>query len=283
MKHSFPAYAKINLGLRILEKRPDGYHNIETVFHRIDVFDSIQFAPSSDIHVTNSNADAPNGESNICYKAAKLLRDHLHVETGVHISITKRIPVGAGLGGGSSDAATVLRHLPQFWNRTVERSTLDSLAIQLGSDVPFFLGNTSAFGVGRGEQLEYFSLDIPYFILLCNPNIHVSTAWAYKNVLPQSPGRMQSFKQVLLDCIDKPEQLAESLRNDFETSVFREHPEISSVKEAMTHGGAVYASMSGSGSSVFGFFREEVPATKVMSMLGSKNYRTFLTQPHFAG
>ncbi len=278
---SFRAYAKINLGLRILEKRPDGYHNIETVFHKIDLFDEILFRPAPSLTVTSSSEDAPGDQSNLCFRAARALQNHLKTDEGVHISLIKNIPVGAGLGGGSSDAATVLRHLPRFWNRIVDEQTLDTLALQLGSDVPFFLGNSSAIGKGRGEQLEFFDLAIPYIILVCNPNIRISTAWAYMNITPHDPSRQKSLMGVLRDGMKKPLQLASGLRNDFESIVFAEYPEVLRIKEVMLRGGAVFASLSGSGSSVYGFFQKADSAADVSHVFRAKGYKTFLTKPHF--
>lgn len=277
----FRAYAKINLGLRILEKRPDGYHNIETVFQRIDLFDEIELSSSSTIKVVSTSDEVPGDESNICHKAARLLRNHLGISGGVCISINKKIPVGAGLGGGSSDAATVLRVLPAFWNRSIDEASLRTFALQLGSDVPYFLGNGSALGRGRGEILEYFPLDLPYFILLCNPNIHVSTSWAYSMAKPGNPAQEISLKDILLKHKADPSRLEEMLRNDFEPAVFREYPAIEEVKNEMLKHGACFASMSGSGSSVFGFFESEANAGEAAGRFRSQGYRTFLTQPGF--
>jgi 4-diphosphocytidyl-2-C-methyl-D-erythritol kinase len=230
----------------------------------------------------SSSDEAPSDESNICFKAARLLQQHFTIDDGVRISIIKNIPVGAGLGGGSSDAATILRHLPRFWNRRVDEQALEALALQLGSDVPFFLGKSSALGTQRGEKLEWFELDVPYFILLCNPNIHISTAWAYQNVLPDNSHRHDSFKQVLLERMNSPLRLARGLRNDFEPIVFMEYPEVLRVKETMLRAGAHYASMSGSGSSVYGFFERDDTAAAVAQLFRAKGYRTFLTRPHFS-
>lgn len=277
----YRAYAKINLGLRILEKRPDGYHNIETVFHRIDLFDEIELSSSSTIKVVSTSDEVPGDESNICHNAARLLRNYLGVSGGVCISINKKIPIGAGLGGGSSDAATVLRVLPAFWNRSIDEASLRTLALQLGSDVPYFLGNGSASGRGRGELLEFFSLDLPYFILLCNPNIHVSTSWAYSMAKPGNPAQEISLKDILLKHKEDPPRLTELLRNDFEAAVFREYPAIEEVKNEMLKHGACFASMSGSGSSVFGFFESEANAEEVAGRFRSQGYRTFLTRPGF--
>lgn len=275
------AYAKINLGLRILDKRPDGYHNIETVFHRIDLSDEITLSSSPSIIVESDSSEAPGGEKNICYKAAVLLQEFLGMIEGVRISITKNIPVGAGLGGGSSDAATVLRELPRFWKKTLRDESLQKIALQLGSDVPFLLGRLSALGRGRGEVLEYFELDLPYFLLLCYPNIHVSTAWAYGRVRSGQSSRQKTLRQILEGSLNQPHVLQKELKNDFEETVFAEYPEVAGVKTIMLEAGAGFASMSGSGSSVFGFFREEKPATDAAQLLRLKGYRTFLTAPKF--
>lgn len=276
----FRAYAKINIGLRILRKRPDGYHDIETVFHRIDLFDVIDLSQAEEIVVAASSSEVPADESNLCHKAARLLQDHLHRTVGVRIAITKNIPVGAGLGGGSSDAATVLRALPRLWNVSIDEPTLQALALQLGSDVPYFLGRGSAVGRGRGEVLEPFELQIPYTILVCNPNIPISTGWAYANVVPDS-SPTQDLKHIVTEGMRKPALLVDALRNDFEEPVFAHYPEIRQIKETMMRNGAVYASLSGSGSSVFGFFPDAGDAGTTAHTLRAKGWRTFLTPPHF--
>lgn len=277
----FPAYAKINLGLLVLNKRPDGYHNIATVFHRIDLFDRITLAPSERISVESTSPDAPSDESNICHKAARLLCERLNVREGVAITIEKRIPVGAGLGGGSSDAAAVLRHLPAFWGRSADAPMLRELALELGSDVPYFLGEGSALAKGRGEILEYFALDLPFTVLLCNPNIHVATGWAYGQIHHAGPRENVDLQDALLQGISHPQALRDKLVNDFEPAVFRAYPQIWKLKEDMTAGGAVYASMSGSGSSVYGLFSDGRKAEELDGRLRAKGYRTFLTAPHF--
>jgi 4-diphosphocytidyl-2-C-methyl-D-erythritol kinase len=277
----FPAYAKINLGLLVLNKRPDGYHNIETVFHRVDLFDRISFAPSAEISVVSTSPDAPSDETNICYKAAKLLREHLGLQDGVTITIEKRIPVGAGLGGGSSDAATVLSRLPAFWGYPVDMGLLYELALKLGSDVPYFLGPGSASASGRGEILHYFSLDLPYTILLCNPNIHVATGWAYGQIHPREGREGADLRTVLMQGMQDPRLLNQMLVNDFEPPVFRAFPEVGKLKDEMLAAGAVYAAMSGSGSTVYGLFETAKEAEGVATRLHASGYRTFITAPHF--
>jgi 4-diphosphocytidyl-2-C-methyl-D-erythritol kinase len=273
------AYAKINLGLLVRERRPDGYHNIETVFHRVDVFDEITFAPSPEIVLVSSSDEIPGDNRNICFQAADLLRRELGIHEGVRISIRKNIPVGAGLGGGSSDAAAVLRHLPPFWNKSVDIQALEAFALQLGSDVPYFLRKGSAIAVGRGEVLEYFTLDVPYTILLCHPGTHISTSWAYQQVVP----RVQhiDLKNAVKEGMRTPSKLDLGVCNDFEKPVFESYPHIKGVKELMLQGGAVFALMSGSGSSVFGLFPRPDDAERVRLTLRARHYRTFFTPPHF--
>ena len=277
----FPAYAKINLGLLVLNKRPDGYHNIATVFHRVDLSDRIALAPSAQISVVSTSPDAPSDESNICHKAAQLLCEQLKVRDGVTITIEKKIPVGAGLGGGSSDAAADLRRLPAFWGRTAEETMLRELALKLGSDVPYFLGTGSASAKGRGEVLEYFSLDLPYTVLLCNPNIHVATGWAYGQIHHAGPREQMDLKEVVLQGMSDPAFLKDHLVNDFEPAVFRAYPQIWKLKEDMIAAGAAYAAMSGSGSSVYGLFTDGKKAEELESRFRAKGYRTFITAPHF--
>jgi len=277
----FRAYAKINLGLFVLRKRRDGYHDIETIFHRIDLFDEITLQPSPGISVECSAGEVPGDERNICHKAARMLQSFFGIDTGVCITIVKNIPVGAGLGGGSADGALVLKELPQLWGKRIDDQTLRTLALELGSDVPFFLGRGSASARGRGEILEYFELDIPYTILLCNPHLHVSTAWAYARIRPKARADAHDLQTLVREGMLNPPLLRNALRNDFEPPVFETYPEVLLIKETMVGGGAEAASMSGSGSSVYGFFSRPEAAQSTSRMLQSKGYKTFLTRPHF--
>jgi 4-diphosphocytidyl-2-C-methyl-D-erythritol kinase len=281
------AYAKVNLGLRVTGKRTDGYHEICTVFHRIGLFDDILLRPADAITVHTTDPAAPSDETNICHAAALMLQENLHARTGVRpgvrIDITKRIPVSAGLGGGSADAAAVLLSLPALWGWSLPEEDLRGLALRLGSDVPFFLGNDSALGTGRGEVLDYFRLDIPFALLLATPPVHVSTRWAYSRIIPRPPERpdQEDLRSVLLRGMADPPLLRKHLVNDFESPVFREHPEIRSIKESMVRDGALFASMSGSGSSVYGFFHDTGAAGLAAGSLNSPDFRTYITPPHF--
>ncbi len=278
----FTAYAKINLGLLVIGKRPDGYHDIETVFHRVKPADELVFEPDDTISVRSDSAQVPSGEENICYRAATLLREALGVRQGVRITIAKKIPAGAGLGGGSSDAATVVRELPAFWGTSIPGSRRTAIALELGSDVPYFLGSGTALASGRGEILQYFNLDVPFTILLCHPALHVSTAWAYQQVRPSGSAQRPDLRSLVVAGMSNPLALVNGLRNDFEPAVFRQHPEVLRVKEMMYRGGAVFASMSGSGSAVYGLFRREGEASDLQMQFSTLGYRTFMTPPHFS-
>lgn len=277
------AFAKINIGLYVVERRPDGFHNIETVFHRVAVADTIHMEPAREIRVTSSSADAPSDQTNICYKAAVLLQKQCGTSDGVHIHIDKKVPVGAGLGGGSADAACVLRHLPALWGTTVADDTLRAMALALGSDVPYFLTSGSAVAAGRGELLSPFDLDVPFAILLCNPGIHVATGWAYGQITPGRTGTPSDLAAVVRDGMRDPASLQRQLRNDFEAVVFPAHPAVLGVKESMLRAGAVFAMMSGSGSTIYGFFPDSADAKRCAVPLDAAGYRTFITPPHFRG
>ena len=286
---NFKAYAKINLGLHILRKREDGFHDIETVFHRVNIFDEITLEPANTISMKYSDAGLPTDERNLCMKAARLLVEETRAIRGVQIHLKKQIPVGAGLGGGSSDAAVVLLGLNKLWQLNLSHEMLQSIALKLGSDVPFFLKSGSAHATGRGERLEYFSLNIPYWIVVMYPNIHISTAWAYQNtcipkhepVVSGDELSQTSLKEVVLTSINNPQQLAESLHNDFEPLVLAIHKPIALLKESFLENDALFAQMSGSGSSVYGFFDSEPSARSFMTKT-DKQYRAFLTPPGFA-
>ena len=279
---TFRAYAKINLGLRILRKRTDGYHDIETVLHRVDLYDELNIDPSTSLGLSSSDPNLPGNENNLCLRAASLLRKNLGITPGARISLKKKIPVGSGLGGGSSDAGTVLRELPAFWDVSADGNMLLRLALELGSDVPYFLHDGAALARGRGEVLEYFALSIPYTILLCTPRVHVSTAWAYSLVKPGTREHHSNLKEILLEGLQNPTDLSRHLENDFEPVVFEAYPLIRRIKDLMLQEGAVYASLSGSGSSVFGLFSSTDLLESASAILRSWNCHVFHSPPHFS-
>jgi 4-diphosphocytidyl-2-C-methyl-D-erythritol kinase len=259
------SHAKINLGLRVLGRRQDGFHDISTIFHRVDLFDTLHFEiTGGDVTLECNWDDIPTDDGNLCVRAARLLlaSDAAKVpgEKGVHIALHKNIPSGAGLGGGSANAAAVLRALPPLLGLSISEKNLLDIALRLGSDVPFFLREGSAAARGRGEELEYFSWSCPWWIVLVNPGIHVSTAWAYGSLRlaahPEDPDLRTALEQAPTD----PEALSVLLHNDFEDAVMEAQPHIRLVKDTMMQAGAAGALMSGSGSSVFGLFDSEAQA-----------------------
>ena len=274
------AYAKINLGLRVLKKRSDGFHDIETIFHRINLFDELTIEPAeSSISVSSNDKTLPVDERNLCWKAVELLRAELGTSHGASIHLRKAIPVGAGLGGGSSDAAAVLNTLPGLWSIPVDASTLTDIALAVGSDVPFFLHNKSAYAEGRGERLNFVRLSLPYAVLVVTPHLRVSTAWAYGELSKQRriPAHRTPFYDGATCTVGTVSSLME---NDFESVVFAAYPEIADIKRKLLEHGGVYALLSGSGSSVFGLFHDEGSAHQAADLFSPK-YFVSVTPPHF--
>jgi 4-diphosphocytidyl-2-C-methyl-D-erythritol kinase len=250
----FP-HSKINIGLRIVEKRNDGFHNIETVFYPIHgLYDCLEIHESQKLSFTNTGLeiDAPI-EKNLCVRAWQILNSYKSIPP-VAIHLHKHIPFGAGLGGGSADAAFVLTALNSYYNLQLSVEIIEKLALELGSDCPFFIQSKPVFAEGRGELFSSCSINLAnYYIVLANPNIHVSTAMAYAGVTPHKrPHTM------LHDLSTNPHEWKGVIENDFETSVFKQFPAIKELKNTMYNHGAIYAAMSGSGSTVYGIFENEV-------------------------
>jgi 4-diphosphocytidyl-2-C-methyl-D-erythritol kinase len=273
------AYAKINLGLRVLQRRDDGYHDLETVFHRIDLFDELFFEPSESLSLRCIPAGLPTDEQNLCYRAAILLRESLRRVDGARMTLRKNIPSGGGLGGGSSDAAATLLGLIRLWRAEIPAERLRSIALELGSDVPYFLGKGSAYATGRGEILDYFHLEVPYWIVVVYPNIAISTAWAYQHLqpVPRSPAGPGGKSQRPLGEIVRKEmhdlpRLRDLLQNDFEPLVLAEYERVDRVKRTLSDSGAGFVRLSGSGSAVYGFFPDEERARAAAGRLGSDSF-----------
>ena len=252
--------AKINLGLNIVSKRFDGYHNLETVFYPIAIKDALEVVPvtgKKGIFKQSGILLEGNSEQNLAIKAYSLLRKEYDIPE-VDIYLRKNIPFGAGLGGGSADAAFMLKLLNDVYELHLSEDKLEELASRLGADCPFFIRNKPVFATGIGNIFTPVKLSLKgYFIVLVKPDIHVSTKEAYALVKPKPP--VFSLMEIIKDT---PEAWKGKMINDFESSVFFQYPAIKDIKEKLYHLGAVYASMSGSGSSVFGIFREEVNLTK---------------------
>jgi 4-diphosphocytidyl-2-C-methyl-D-erythritol kinase len=251
--------AKINLGLRVVEKRVDGYHNIETVFLPIGLNDVLEFVESTTVgvHIEVSGISLEGQpEENLVVKAWKIMHDQ-HGIPPVDIHLHKIIPIGAGLGGGSSDAAFMLKGLNEYYQCGCTTEQLEDIASSLGSDCAFFIRNKPAIGTGRGEILDPVELEMcGYELVLVSPGLHIATREAYAGVTPKKAGR--PLRELLLFPVN---QWQEYLVNEFEETVCRKYEKINEIKLELQQAGAEYASMSGSGSSVFGIFREgSIPA-----------------------
>ncbi|MCL1942900.1 MAG: 4-(cytidine 5'-diphospho)-2-C-methyl-D-erythritol kinase [Candidatus Azobacteroides sp.] len=244
--------AKINLGLNVIRKRPDGYHNIETVFYPIGLCDALEIVPSDGEGITfapsglDVGGDAGN---NLAVKAYHLLNKYHHLP-GVDLFLHKHIPFGAGLGGGSSDAAFVLNKLNELFDVGYPEERLEEIASELGADCAFFIRNRPVFASGIGNVFEPVECSLKnYFLALIKPDIFVSTPEAYSMIKPSVPAK--SLKEIIRQPVGTWKN---EMFNDFEPSVFDKYPLINDIKTGLYEAGAVYASMSGSGSSVFGIF-----------------------------
>jgi len=257
---SFPN-AKINLGLNIVEKRSDGYHNIETVFYPVGWKDVLEIIPyekkinrKNDLQFHQSGIKISGKiENNSCIKAYRLLKEKFGLPP-IEMCLHKIVPSGAGLGGGSSDAAFTLVMLNKIFNLGLPEKTIEELTSSIGADCAFFIRNQPVFAKGKGDEFEDISIDLSkYHIIIVKPDVHVNTTTAYKNAGPKTPS--VSIKEIITQPVS---EWKNNLVNDFEFSVFKKYPAISHVKEQLYDAGALYASMSGSGSAVFGIFSEQV-------------------------
>lgn len=248
--------AKINLGLNIVEKRSDGYHNLETIFYPVHIEDALEVVDLKEseeefqIYISGASVEG-KAEDNLVVKAYRLLQKEYPIPP-IDIYLHKHIPSGAGLGGGSSDAAFMLKLLNDTYQLNITEKQLEAYAATLGADCAFFINNKPVFATGIGNIFEPINLTLEnYHIIIIKPDIFVSTREAFSLIKPMRP------KTSLKEVIQKPiEEWKDLMKNDFEISVFANHPQINTIKNLLYHHGAVYASMSGSGSSVFGIFKE---------------------------
>ncbi len=242
---------KINLGLNILQKREDGFHDIETIFFPVGLCDALEIIPSQNkTKLTVTGIFTGAAADNLCLKAFYLLKKDYPQLPEVNIHLHKAIPFGAGLGGGSADAAFTLKAINKKFNLNIPEKKMHVYALQLGSDCPFFLINKPCLATGRGEVLEHAAISLSgYKVLLIHPGIHISTAEAFSKIKPGIPAK--KIKEIITQPI---ESWKEELCNDFEKYIFEKYPQVKKIKEDLYNGGAIYASMSGSGSTVFGIF-----------------------------
>ncbi len=270
------SFAKINIGLLVKDQRPDGYHNIHTVYQEISLSDTITLRKQSQGWELSSNVNwVPTDETNLCVKAYLALKQRYKQVEGISIHLEKTIPAGAGLGGGSSNAAAVLKGLNELYELSISNEELERISSTLGADVPFFIKGKTQIGNGIGDQLSLSPHTIPGVYLVVVPNIHIDTKWAYGELKKHLDNRPDSinFATRLRD-----NNLSLSIfENDFERIVIPAYPEIGKIKERLIESGASFASLSGSGSAVYGIFDDEASTKEAESVFLS--HYTFIAHP----
>lgn len=321
--------AKINLLLHIKGKRSDGYHEIVTVMQAVDLFDELLIEKADNLEIICNSPDVPSDEENLIYKAAVKLREFTGTNKGARINLKKNIPVAAGLGGGSSDAAATVSGLNLLWELGLPEETLRDLGSEIGSDVPFFIGGPTAVGFGRGDELIQLSNETDYWYLIINPGILISTAWVYSQVdITANDGNNPTLPVAMLRSNGSPAPLEKGGKgglervspgdnwigplvkpnlkltkedvhikillpdgfrldgnkiwlfpyNDLEGVVIRRYPVIKKIKDEMVANGAMCALMSGSGSSVFGIFRDRDSVERAGRTLQNYEWRTWIVK-----
>jgi 4-diphosphocytidyl-2-C-methyl-D-erythritol kinase len=276
---TLPSFAKINLHLRVLRKGADGYHDIFTIFQTISLSDSLAFERKENgIELKCDDPRVPTDDSNLIIRAANALRTNCGVSVGAAICLNKQTPIGGGLGGGSSNAATALIGLSKLWHITANIYQLAEIAAELGADVPFFLHGGTAIGTGRGTIIESIDDFSAQHMLIVTPDVSVSTAKAYAELNAQNLTNEET-NRILRVCRSEAESrdfLHSALKNDFEPTVFAAYPEIGRVKQTLIELGARQALMSGSGASVFGIFDKEETRQAALKALDIEvNWRKF--------
>jgi 4-diphosphocytidyl-2-C-methyl-D-erythritol kinase len=261
------APAKVNYLLDVIKRRPDGYHDLRMVMQRVNLCDeiSITLNDTSGIKVTCARKGVPDGPGNIAWKAARIMLDIAGSDQGAVIEITKNIPVAAGLGGGSSDAATVLIAMNELLELRLSDRRLMEIGVKLGADVPFFIFKKSALAEGIGEELTAMPALPKAWILLVNPGIHVSTAWVYSSLQLTNRGELNRLPRFFASI----EDLCAIFSNDLETVTIPAFPVIDEIKQKLLRLGAVASMMSGSGPTVFGVFRDQPGAEQARKELSS--------------
>ncbi len=271
--------AKVNIGLKILKERDDGYHNIVTVFQEINLFDIISISKKSKGCDFNSNATwLINDKTNLCVIAYEAMKNKFDID-GVVIDLTKNIPKGSGLGGGSSNAACIMKGIRELYSLNISDKELEEIASQIGADVPFFIRGSIQLGEGIGDRLTPLKINISGKYLIIIPDTEIDTSWAYSkfkndldsSTLPINFASLSNEKTISLDKL-------KFFENDFESIVVPAYPEIGKIKEALHALGAGFASLSGSGSTVFGIFNDDVSLDKALSYFSPK-YKTFIANP----
>lgn len=266
--------AKINIGLYVTEKRQDGYHNIETIFYPINLYDRLIFENSDRFSFSSNLRSLPKDSTNLVIKAKNLLEDYSGEKLNIRIFLEKNIPLGAGLGGGSSDAAVALLTMNEYAGLNLSTNEIYDLGLRLGSDVPFFLNPRPTIAGGRGEILHSCLLHLDLPLVIVNPGINISTKWAYDQILPGPPdfnlGNIETLELSYL------REYSELIKNVFEKPVFERYPAIEELKSLHYKLGAVFSLMSGSGSSVFGIYPDIESALSAVKIFKEKDYFVFV-------
>ena len=275
-----PSFAKINWVLRVLGRRADGFHEISTIFQTITLNDNLSFRAREDeqLHLTCDSPEIPLDESNLILRAASALREQYGIRRGASIHLEKNIPVEAGLGGGSSNAAMAMLGLARLWQIEVSKHELEGIGLRLGADVPFFLTGGTALGTGLGTEVEPLGDAAFRHLLIIKPEAKVSTAEAYKSLNARALTKVESATILSISRADEQNRDShpDALHNDFEPVVLRMKPEIERAKRALVESGASGALLAGSGSSVFGVFdNQEAQERAFESLRVEKAWRTF--------
>ncbi len=271
--------AKINIGLIVKEKRDDGFHNLETIFYPLnDIFDVLTFAKSKSDEF-QCNCDLPFDETNLIRRAKKILENASGKSLKVKINLEKKIPLGAGLGGGSSNAAATLKALNRLFELNFSNEKLSEFALALGSDVPYFLFAKPAFAELRGEKLTPIELKIKGVFLLVNPKIHISTARAFSRIRLSSMKKLD-YKKIIEEAQNNFAQAEKYVQNSFEQFAFSRYPVIGGIKLDLIRNGAVFSCMTGTGSTVYGIFSEKEVAEKSSKLFKEKGFLTLISENH---
>lgn len=268
------SFAKINIGLNIISKRDDGFHNLQTIFFPLSLHDLITIKKSNKFVFTSNDKNLTTDKNNLIVRAHNLIEKTCGKNLECEIYLQKNIPIGAGLGGGSSNAASVLKGLIDLFSLNIDSTTLSLIALELGSDVPLFLEKLPAYAESRGEKLFPIKLDVQGFLLIVNPGINISTKFAFSKITPKLPSK--SLTDLIVNGEIKFEDLIIYASNDFEKIVFQEFPKIKEIKDRMIQFGSKLSLMTGTGSTVFGFFDDEEAASQTELFFKCKNYFTYL-------
>ncbi len=269
--------AKINIGLNIINRRDDGFHNLETIFFALNLFDEIKFTRSDKFSFDSNDDNLKKEHTNLIIKSKELLEKEFGIQLPVHIYLNKNIPIGAGLGGGSSNAASTLKALIKLFDLKVDAKHLADLALVLGSDVPYFLNPVPSFAESRGEVLVPINFKLNEYLLIVNPGIHVATKWAFGLITPAKPSK--SLKSLINKSKIEIDEIMNLAKNDFEKIVFNHFPETKEIKEKMLDFGAAHSMMTGTGSTVWAMFDDKEAAYQAELYFKSKNYFTFIQNP----